>query len=422
VHRFTIGNRLSLHATRLLVACVASLAAGTTLAQELDLSPDVVELTSGRRIKGRVVFQDDEGVTMRIGSREKVYDREKVVSVEAITDKLPRALDLIDSLPYGSVGLHLDAAGELADLGLPREARLLYWRVLGFDPEERRAHEGLGSRRSSNRWLVPGGKRATTLEKLKVKSADWGGAWEFETTHFRLRSNLPLETALTACLDLERIYRGFYATFGAAFELHEVIEPMEVSIHADRSSYPELSSHLGGYFSPADNRLYMDASSGLERPLLAHEVTHQLLFNTAYRTRKRSGHIPGWLDEGLAQYMQAAARPLGESLAFRPGTEVPAWLSEHAVAQDPFTLKRVLNLDQTAFRGSESRLKYAQSWSLVQFCLHADDGLYRPGFLRYINGCYRGQSSGTHFTKAFKMDAEELELPWLKWVRGQANR
>jgi len=390
--------------------------------QEQKLPPDVVEFANGRRLKGRVVYENEESLIMRIGSRDKVYDKEKVRTVDAVRDKLPRALELIDSLPYGSVGLHLDAARELETLGLPREARLLYWRVLGFDPDEATAHEGIGSKRSANRWLVPGSKRRTTLEKRKASSVDWGDAWEFETTHFRLRSNLPLDASLTACFDLERIYRAFYAGFGEDFLLHEVVEPMEVSLHADRRSYPELTSHLGGYFSPASNRLYIDASSGLARPLLAHEVTHQLLFNTAYRTRKRAGHIPGWLDEGLAQYMQAATTAVGESLRFRLGTEVRSWRAEHANADEPFSLKRVLNLDQTAFRGSERRLKYAQSWSLVQFCLHAEDGAYRPDFLRYVEGCYKGQSSGTHFTKAFARSAEELEAPWLAWVHDGSDR
>ena len=60
-------------------------------------------------------------------------------------------------------------------------------------------------------------------------------------------------------------------------------------------------------------------------------------------------------------------------------------------------------------------------WSLVQFCLHGQDGAYRERFLGFVRGCFRGKSSGGHFGAALGGRMEELEGEWLAWVRERAG-
>ena len=395
---------------------------------------DRIRLKSGREVEGRVVHRGPEDWIVRVGTRERSYARGEIDTFDSLAARLAHGLKLIETLPtrrsgrpgrtgrFGAVGLHLDVASQLRELGLEREAQLVLWTALTISPGDEAVHTALGSKRSGTHWLVPVGARPVPLELARSRAADWGAAWEFATTHFRLRSNLPLEACLTAAFDLERMYALFYGLLGEPLDLREIVEPLEVWVYADRRAFPEVSGHLGGYFSRQENRLHIDASGGPSRALLAHEATHQLLFNAARASRRGDGVLPGWVDEGLAQYFQAATAGDGSRLDFRLGSEVEGWLETHRRASYPFSLSRVLTFTTSDFQGSESRLKYAQAWSLVQYCLHGEDGALRPGFMAFLAGTLRGRDSAVHFERALDgaaPDLMELEQRWKRWVAGR---
>ncbi len=386
---------------------------------EVEPEPDVVETKDGRSLEGIVVYENDEHLVLRVKSRDREIPLSRVESVRAAIRELPVALDSIAELGARDVKAHLTLAADLERRNLPLEARLLYWRVLLVDPANEAAHTALGHRKRQKSWVSQHRGRWWKWDKLQeVRQADFGDAWEIETTHYHVRTDLPLAKAIDCALDLERLFLGFYETFGPGLELYRITEKMGASIHASQSSYPQIGGSRG-YYKPAEGTLYMNASGGLSRTTLVHEGTHQLLDYSARRMKPGKGKIPGWLDEGLAQYMEAALTGKPGELVIVPGRRDKGGFATHAKAKKPYRLNRVLNFQSDDFHAStKQHLKYAQAYTLVTFCLHGGQGAYRDGFFTYLRSAYAGKDSSTHFKKAIGVKEKELEKAWAEYVRG----
>ena len=384
--------------------------------------PDRVTLDDGTTLEGRVLFEDEQTLVLRVKSRDREIDRGGISAVRAASLELPRALDRIEELQPGDAAGHLRTAGRLEELNLPLEADLLYWRILLMDPDNAAANAKLGHRKRGNAWVIPHRGRWYSLQKLDRPEKKWGDAWEIETTHYRVRTNLSLSQGLDIAVDLERFYRDYYSLLAKEIGLYHVVEPMDAWVHADSVSFPE-SSGRGAYFAEPDNRLYVDASSGLQPEALVHEATHQILYNGAVKGSKGfCSDVPAWLDEGLAVYVQAARSGDPGNLVVRPDTLDPRWFSIHAQAEKPYDLSRVLNFDSTDFQASsKADLKYAQSYSLVCFLMYGAQGRHRAGFMEFVKGVYRGKTSSTHLKRAIDVRERDLEKAWHAFAEGMAR-
>ena len=387
-----------------------------------ELAPDRIEMIAGKVHEGRILRIGEDSVVLRVGTRDQVLEREGIASMRSSLLTLPAALRREEALsPSDYVG-QIAAAELLVAQNLPLEADLLYWRALLANPANEAAHLALGHKQRRGTWVVPHRGRLYPLDRLQEERADWGGAWEFATTHFDLRSNLELPVVLDSCWGLERTYRGFFDLFGADLELYEITEPMEVWLHADEPSFEEPGSGRRAYFAAAENRVSIDASQGLALRSVVRETTHQLLYN-ASQSKGGSGVIPAWLDYGLAQYMETVLDVRGGASALSPGRANGRLFATHALADKPYRLNRVLNFDTGDYWAS-TRLgeKYAQAYTLVHFCLHGADGAYRTAFLRYVREAFQGKGSSTHFKKAMEVDERTFEFDWSAYVAAATGR
>lgn len=293
------------------------------------------------------------------------------------------------------------------------------YRALAFDPTNEEAHLLCGHEKRGRDWVVRCGKKKRLFSSI-VESRDgptsWDEAWEFETTHYRLVTNLDLAWASALALELELFYHAFYAWFGADMELFEVVEPMACQVHADKASFPESSGRIA-YFDGARNVLYELALAGLELDVLAHEATHQILHNTAVATRKGSGLIPSWLNEGLAEYMSSCRKGVPGRGSYDSSAIHSLHFATHRQARKPYDLGRILSMSSADFAASsKADLKYAQAYTLVHFCLHGEEGSRRPDFMEFLRSAYRGQGSSTAFKSAMKQREHDLELAWQRHV------
>jgi len=382
-------------------------------------APDLVERKDGRSLEGIVVYEDDEQLVLRVKSVEKEVPQGEIASVRAALRELPKALEEIGKLGRTDVRSHLLVAADLEKRNLPLEARLAYWRVLLVDPDNEPANLALGHRKRQKSWVSEHEGHWWKLDELqRRRQADFGDAWELSTTHYLVRTDLPLAQAIDCALDLERLFLGFYRAFGPGMQLRAVTERMTASIHATTSSYPQIGGGRGGYYVPSEGTLYLNAAGGLDRTTLVHEGTHQLVDYSARRMRPGKGKIPGWLDEGLAQYMEAAMTGKPGELVIVPGRLDLRRFATHGGDEDPYGLNRVLNFQSDDFGASSKvHLKYAQSYTLVSFCLHGDAGAYRDGFFEFLKSAYAGKSSSTHFKKAIGVKERELEKAWAAYVK-----
>lgn len=384
---------------------------------------DLVELLDGDSLKGRVVYEDEDVVVLRVGSHDREIARAEVKSVRSATRSLNALLDRLAAISPVDATTLLPLADEAQAAGLDLEARLFGLGALAAAPGNEAAATALDCKRKGAGFaLKQGGKWIPTTE-LDAPDRDWKDRWVLETRHYELHTNLGLTQAVHLAFDLEGIYRTFFELFAGELRLLDVDEPMRVEVHADAGSYPEPGGGRPGYFDPSALTLMVDASRVQPLRILAHEATHGLFYSTTQRTRGAQGQIPSWLDEGLAQYLEYSIMRAGW-VAVPTDFLVPELYAIHASAKDPHELKRLLTMDSGDFMASkDAQLKYAQAYTLVHHLLHTGNGARRPIFFDFVRRAYAGQSSMSDFKKALgEQDLEDFDEAWLADVRAVAGR
>jgi len=393
--------------------------AAAALAAGSDERPlDVVELVGGEQVAGIVLFEGPESVVVRVRSQERVLPAEQVERVDSLSRNLAMVLDQQRRTDWDRTDEVMTLARFCRAKGMLGLGRVFALRALANDPQNAGAHEFLGHLPSGEGWRVRDGARSIRYDKLALVRSDWGDAWILETPHYRLRTNLDLPQAVDLVCDLEHFYRSFYALLGSHMQLFEVTERMPAEVHADSVSFPEVLGGRRAYFRPGDFTLIVNAQGGLEMRTIFHEATHQLLYMTAVRERQGRGRVPGWLDEGLAETLAAGAVGLPGRMSVDGGARDDAYFAIHRASGDPYPLSRILTMDTSDFHGSTNlELKYAQCYTFVHFCLHAEKERYRGGFFRFIKSAYDGRASGSQFERAMDVPRDELERAWGEYVQ-----
>ena len=127
---------------------------------------DVVEISGGKQLKGRVVFEGRDVLRVRTGRGEVEIDRAKVTEIRSLEHSLEEFLQRFDAMPRGDAAANVALAGWCKDRGLLYEALNLGYRALLADPNNEAAAKLCDARRVA-------GKR------LQVKS---DGSWlDFDT-------------------------------------------------------------------------------------------------------------------------------------------------------------------------------------------------------------------------------------------------
>jgi Protein of unknown function (DUF1570) len=383
---------------------------------------DTVELEGGSKLQGRVVFEDQEEIVLRVGTNERTILRKKVVRVDSRCAELRGIRQRWRGLAETDLSGTLALARECREKKLEEEAQLLAWYVLSLAPKDAAAHEFLGHEKRGEGWLVADGARRWPYEKLLELRKQWKDAWEIASEHYRVRTNVPLHDAVIAVLEMESAYEAFHELLGRPLRFRELVEPLEAQVHADQKSFPETAGDARSYFDHTTHVLFVNSAGGFERGAVAHEATHQLLDACIRSTRSARGDVPGWLDEGLAEYIRASTGgPAGRSLGVAAQFDL-ARFQEHAQAKSPYDLSRVLNFGPDDFFGStKSSLKYSQSYTLVCWGLYGDQGRLRPRFFEYLKEACKGHSSSTAFKAELKLDDAAIEKGWAAFVRAQTG-
>jgi len=153
------------------------------------------------------------------------------------------------------------------------------------------------------------------------------------------------------------------------------------------------------------------------REVLKHEGFHQFVFNYI-------GHnIPQWVNEGLAQYFQDA-RINGRKIKLGLVSKRRLRVLRQAYRQDALLpLNRVVKMSMKKWNallnsnGSTATRMYAQSWSMVYFLIHAQDGRYREPFRRYLHELAKGRSKRQAAKAAFKVnDFGPMDRQWRRYL------
>ena len=384
---------------------------------------DVVRLTDGNQVEGRVLLEGEEFVVVRVDSKAREIPRAEIASVDSLEGWLRRFFTAYGMLQPGNASGLVDVARFCQARGLTDEARLCWLEILTLDPENEIANQALGGVETSSGWRIPAGSnRSMPLEKLRERNREWKNAWELETAHYRLRTNQELKDAIATALDLERFYLFFYDVIGTPIGLYNLEERVRAEVHADKRSYPQPPVYRDAWFGLAENTLHVNASGGLRREFLFHEAVHQLIWNGFRQTRARPGQVPAWADEGLAEYLSTGVSgPPGRS-ELSPGARHDVHFQNHGQADEPLSLDYVLNLGLGDFQsGSSVEAGYSQSYTLVHFLMHGDRGALRPRFLAFLRSALEGQGAATHFHREIGLEKDVLESSWHDYSRRIAD-
>ena len=410
------------------LACVSLAAAATGLASpgfasgssastntmsSVSAALDRVVTKDGKSFEGRVVFENAKRVVLRVGSKDREFSADTVAEVRSVARSVREVVARWAKLAPDDAAGRMDLAQLAKGRDLAGEAATIAWSVLAVDPANEAAHAFLRHEKKGDRWLVQEGVRSWPYDKYVEQRGEFSDAWRLSTTHFDVRTNLPLGTACDAMLELEQAYVQFYAWFAPQVELYEIDDPVRMQLHADRKSYPGGSGRKA-YFDPASNTVFADMSESFEIGLLIHETTRALFHATSVRTKDARGTIPAWLEAGMSDYAAGCRTgPLGRPV-YTPGVAVRSLCGLHATAPKPYALSRILSLVTDDFVLSTNPAGYyAQSYTLVHFALHGDDGKYRFGFLEFVKSCYSGHSSATDFKSTMAIQERAFEAAWL---------
>ncbi len=395
-------------------AAVAWLAVGAAC---LAATQDVVKLVDGRELEGRVLHESPERVLLRVHNKEREIPSAQVAEVRSLARSLAIALERWRQAPPTSTAAMVDLAQFCRSSKLEGEARLFAWMALALDPRCAPAHELLGHELRGVIWRVPGKRGANSFDDELLAHRDFSAAWRFETLHFALRTNLPLDQACAAAVELELGHEAFTRWLGRHVELHEITEPIQVQVHADKASYPGGDAQTG-YFSPELTTAFVNAEKGFTPSAMVHEATHGVIASTTLRSRKGMGHVPSWLNEAFADMAgYARSGELGHA-EYDFTRKVPFYFQLHGRAADPLDLSRVVTLSARDFAASgHIALAYAQSHTLLQFGLRGSDGAHQDGLWEYVRSCYAGKSSITDFKAALRIEDDSFERAWHAYAK-----
>ncbi|MBC8330151.1 MAG: DUF1570 domain-containing protein [Planctomycetes bacterium] len=392
-----------------------------------DPPPDTLHLDRGKTVTGIILRVDADEVLISEGSRVKSYKMSEVQSMEG-----PRVAyaEYVQRLRqhFGQADASADDAVALAEWcqekGLLRDTEFLYLRALCLDQDHEKAREALDHTRRGDGWSVKiGNGGRTTWDKLLERRLEMNEAWELSSFHFDVEAAGPLPDILAAMAEMEQVYAAYFELFQPTVGFHEVQAAIPAHIYPGRDGFPSQSNFLDAYFDRAARSLRSYFTEGLASRI-QHETVHAVMYYTAREWDKKEPNLSGWLEEGVATYIDASLDGPPGSLTFEPGKLDEASFRDHRDAEKKDDMTRVLNYQASDFGASTGQVRrYAESYTLTHFLLHGDDGARAEAFSRFLALSYRGQGSMSHFKKALDLrKLDDLEEEWELYVEEHAPK
>ena len=302
--------------------------------------------------------------------------------------------------------------------------------IFGWQPADWIPHLDRGElpapitpRQKKTRWLP-----AAEADRLR---ADWDPPWRFATEHFEIQTNVTLSEAISFGRRLEAFHDLFMTLladilgenlpiiqrfrsptltgdgqFGA--KLHQVYyfdTKAEFVEHLRPTEGPEIADSLGFYHPPKSGHgrvpayFFRDPAGQIpETATLYHEVSHQLLFETAGRNAYTKNVGNYWVFEGLGTYFETVSPQSDGSLEVGglTGPRIEEAIKSLVDRGLYIPLAEFIELDEIAFMTKPQVYpNYQQAMALTVFLMQWHQGTYRDSFLEYVRDAYRGRIKRT---------------------------
>jgi uncharacterized protein YkwD len=363
-----------------------------------------------------------------------------------------------------AVGRSLKAVERCIAAGEPGLAFDLFQYVLQLDPENDRAHKGLGHVKVNGKWLrrfmaqrlqagyswdknlawkkVGQDDRYAKGEIYDLTANTWtqlaaanqthqdpDNPWVIDSEHFKLRSTADLKVTAQVAerleafyLQLFRMYDLFFMDKGGAKLIFGMSpsqgKPLVVNFYRSQAQFKQHSNPptewAAGFYSGGRGASFFYASGGWTT--LQHEIVHQILGETS------PGHANAWLAEGAAVYLEDAF--------FREGVLTAGEKQHHRRIVAYENLERSGGkehklLDVLKFRTSQDwdsgdiSKNYRGAGAVVYFLCNFDGGRYRGDFVEYLRAAYNGQRPD--LSSFFGMPSNVLDLLMRRFYNPKAK-
>jgi hypothetical protein len=273
------------------------------------------------------------------------------------------------------------------------------------------------------RWLP-----AAEADRLR---SGWDPPWQITTEHFKLLTDVPLAEAirfgrrleafhdlfttlladiLGDNLPLARRFRDPAMTGEPEYQPHVVYyfasKGEYVEFFRNKAGAPDLDESLGYYEPPKPGKkrapayFFRDPEGQLPvEANLYHEVSHQLLFETAGPNAYTKNYGNYWVFEGLGTYFETVSPQDDGSLEVGGlvGRRIEEAVKSLVDQKRQIPLAEFIALEQHDFNKDNPRiyLYYQQAIALAVFLMQWRDGTYRDSFLDYVRDGYRGRIKRT---------------------------
>lgn len=272
--------------------------------------------------------------------------------------------------------------------------------------------------------VAPGGTDGAGVTPAAAESSRLS---TFRTRHYHVHTNAPVAEAIKVAAHMDAVFAEYARRFAAFTPKSD--QHMPLYLLASQQDYIDfLKSHdidgggTGGIFfiRPTVRGLATwldDRPPWVTLETLQHEGFHQ--FTHAYI----GGKLPLWVNEGLAEYFADAVLVRDRlRIGFASGRRIEAVRraldNDDVIDLDELMAtpagKWQLNLIRAPGKG---RMQYEQSWSMVHFLIHAEQGRYRDAFERYLRLIAQGMPDRAAFQHAFGADDTiAFRRQWEKWA------
>ena len=232
-------------------------------------------------------------------------------------------------------------------------------------------------------------------------AATAGNIHRVVTSHYRICSDIGKSFCQRTALVMEYLHWHYHRQLAptALENKNRVLGPATVYIFGNRRQFQNYArpeqidwpflQDSGAYYVPDRQEIitYTRHNRQFIFRTLFHETWHQI-FNRYVAVS------PLWLNEGLAEYYSHISQEDGFYRSGQLARRYIRLIKKNLVAGEYTPLEYLVQLDQYSFHndrfGPEEFSHYAQSWSLIYFFYHADNGAYRPILQKYIARLQRG--------------------------------
>ena len=300
-----------------------------------------------------------------------------------------------------------------------------------------------GERFFKNKWM-------SAVREASIRN-DFRQGWLVLTEHFEIRTNHSLQRGVELGRALEDYHRFFVREFAGFFNTKQQMQALfdagskdlrgqgrrhRINYYRARKEYiaalKRKQSNVevtNGLYLPGDRIAYFYDDPNNPAGILGtmfHEVTHQLLGESARSIREVGERSNFWIVEGIACYMESFSREGGQFTVGDPLHSRIHWARVRLIEQDFFIpMAQITILGRREFQfGSDAKTlekTYSQVSGMVHFFLHAQDGAYREAFIAHLAQVYSPDSRRRNRTDGLDqltgIPFKELDRQYAEYIK-----